>query len=71
MGSWVSLAILAALGAVDPGSNPGDPIDFCEERTRGAKRFGRPIRTLEDERSERSDYGSNPGDPIDFCGERT
>ena len=25
-GSWVSLAILRALGARDPGSNPGEPI---------------------------------------------
>ena len=33
-GSWVSLAILRALGARDPGSNPGEPIPFCERSGR-------------------------------------
>ena len=27
-GPWVSLAMLGALGALDPGSNPGGPILF-------------------------------------------
>ena len=50
-GSWVSLAILRALGARDPGSNPGEPI-FTTNNVRSSKWVDRLNPTRHAQRNE-------------------